>query len=81
MKLNQSMLARVRKLENEESDDITLTLIDGDTVVVRRDSALHFGSSALYGGENNEVETIVTDTVAIQESDSRLIELLQMVLG
>lgn len=81
MKLNQSMLARVRKLENEESNDISLQLIDGDTVVVRRDSALHFGASALYGEENNEVERIVLDTVAVQESDSRLIELLQMVLG
>ena len=80
MKTNQSMLKRIRKLENEITSNTILTLIDGDSVVIRKGEELQFGADALYGGENNEVERIVRDIASIEEPDSKLMELLGMVI-
>jgi hypothetical protein len=81
MKASKSLLARLHKLENENSSDIILTLNDGDTVVVKRNSALQFCASALNDGDDNEVEQIVRNIVSVHEPDSRLMEILIAVLN
>lgn len=80
MKTNQSMLKRIRKLENEITNNTILTLNDGDSVVIHHGEELQFGADALYGGKDNEVERIVRETASIEEPYSKLMELLGMVL-
>jgi hypothetical protein len=80
MKASKALLARVSKLENEQSKNTVLTLNNGDTVVIGNGQWNRFAEMALFGGDDNEVECIVRNISLVHEPDSRLMEILMAVL-
>ena len=78
MKVSKALLDRVRKLENEESSDIILTLSNGGVIAIKPHNMARFGYAAME--ELSLEESIVRAAVSVIEPNGRMFEILQAVL-
>jgi len=81
MKASESLLKRVRKIEEREmgGGNTLVTLSYGGVISIRPRDMQRFCRNALE--ELSLEETLTKDAIAVEESDNKLFSLLSMVIG